>query len=134
MLDKTNDLNVIEGGAGRTVPATWEIGVRAERLHDARVAMTVGRPLPPEDIARELAKNVERFVDAHGLYALVSALGDVCALQAERLSHAWMDEATSRQWAKAAKRVQALYRALQRIRGINKGSEHGRDCAFRQRA
>jgi hypothetical protein len=34
MLDKTNDLNVIEGGAGRTVPATWEIGVRAVDLHD----------------------------------------------------------------------------------------------------
>ena len=35
MLDKTNDLKVIEGDAGKTLPTTWEIGVRAGDLHDA---------------------------------------------------------------------------------------------------
>ena len=35
MLDKTNDLKVIEGDAGKTLPTTWEIGVLAGDLHDA---------------------------------------------------------------------------------------------------
>ena len=35
MLDKTHDLNVIEGGAGKTLPATREIGVRAVDPHEA---------------------------------------------------------------------------------------------------
>jgi hypothetical protein len=69
--------------------------------------------LTPEEMATELQKSVERLVDRDGLYDVVIALRNTCELKAERLGHA------GRQWAKAAKRVEALYRALQHIRGIN---------------